>query len=65
MEKFKKLNIEVNDGEIFGSAYASAYYLKNILNFPKDKKVYVVGDIGITEELDSEGIRYAGALVSN
>ncbi|PKC16971.1 HAD-like protein [Rhizophagus irregularis] len=47
--------------EIFGSAYASAYYLKNIVKFPSDKKVYVVGDVGITEELESEGIRFAGA----
>ncbi|RIA95814.1 HAD-like domain-containing protein, partial [Glomus cerebriforme] len=64
-EKFKKLNIEINDGEIFGSAYASAYYLKNIIKFPKDKKVYVVGDVGITEELESEGIRYAGGIEDN
>ncbi|RGB39653.1 HAD-like domain-containing protein [Rhizophagus diaphanus] len=60
-KKFEKLNIEIYDGEIFGSAYASAYYLKNIVKFPSDRKVYVVGDIGITEELESEGIRYAGA----
>ncbi|PKY13377.1 p-nitrophenyl phosphatase [Rhizophagus irregularis] len=60
-KKFEKLNIEIYDGEIFGSAYASAYYLKNIVKFPSDKKVYVVGDVGITEELESEGIRFAGA----
>ncbi|CAI2181028.1 5510_t:CDS:2 [Funneliformis geosporum] len=61
LKKFKKLNIEIHDGEVFGSAYASAYYIKNVLKFPKEKKVYVVGDVGIIEELESEGIRYAGA----
>ena len=59
------MNFEVNDGEVFGSSYASAYYLKNIIKFPKDKKVYVIGDVGITEELESEGIRHACAAVSH
>ncbi|CAG8448864.1 12562_t:CDS:2 [Acaulospora colombiana] len=59
--KFKRLNIDANESEIFGSSYVSAYYLKNILNFPKDKKVYVIGESGITEELHLAGIRFCGS----
>ncbi|CAG8485638.1 9982_t:CDS:10 [Scutellospora calospora] len=59
-KKFKNLNIEANEDEIFSSSYASAYYLKNILKFPKDKKIYVIGESGIADELALEGIRYCG-----
>ena len=46
--------------EIFGSAYASAVYLKYNLKFPQDKKVFVVGMKGLEEELQSENIKYIG-----
>lgn len=49
--------------EIFGSAYASAAYLKYNLKFPKDKKVYVIGEDGLEHELKAEGIQYAGGTV--
>lgn len=32
--------------EIYSSSYAAAAYLESI-QFPKDKKVYVVGEVGI------------------
>lgn len=50
--------------EIFGSAYASVAYLKYNLKFPKNKKVYVLGERGLEEELELEGIQYAGGTVS-
>lgn len=50
--------------EIFGSAYASAVYLSRVVNFPKDKKVYVIGQEGIEEELDAVGIQHVGGTVS-
>ncbi|ORY28272.1 HAD-like domain-containing protein [Naematelia encephala] len=57
---FDKLNIEAYPEEIFGSGYASAVYLSEILKFPKDKKVYVIGEAGLEEELDSVGIAHSG-----
>ena len=49
---------------MFGSAYAAAYYMKHALKFPTDKKVYVIGMEGMTEELDEQGISYVGAMVN-
>ncbi|CAG8607638.1 3028_t:CDS:2 [Ambispora gerdemannii] len=63
--KFQKLGIEAHKDEIFGSAYTSAYYLKNVINFSTDKKVYVIGGLGITDELAVEGIRYSGSTADN
>ncbi|CAG8446510.1 1711_t:CDS:2 [Diversispora eburnea] len=45
------------------NAYAAAYYLKNVIKFPNDKKVYVIGESGITEELSLEGFHYCGSYV--
>lgn len=45
--------------EIYSSSYAAAAYLEHI-NFPKDKKVYIVGEVGIQEELDLKGIKHCG-----
>jgi 4-nitrophenyl phosphatase len=50
--------------EICGSAYASAVYMSKILQFPKDKRVYVIGQKGIEEELDAVGIAHTGGTVS-
>jgi len=59
--KFDQLGLEVHLDEIFGSAYATAVYLRYNLNFPVDeKKVYVIGQDGLEEELHSEGFRTSG-----
>ncbi|KAK4046186.1 hypothetical protein OIV83_006261 [Microbotryomycetes sp. JL201] len=58
--KFDKMGIECQVDEIFSSAWASAAYLKKVLNFPDDKKVYVVGEKGIEDELDLFGIKHCG-----
>lgn len=50
--------------EIFGSGYAAAVYLSSILKFPKDKRVYLIGEAGLEEELDTVGIAHAGGTVS-
>ena len=49
--------------EIFGSAYASAAYLKYNLKFPDDKYVYVLGEQGLEHELDAVGIKHKGGTV--
>ena len=45
--------------EIFSSSFAAAAYFESI-NFPKDKKVYVVGEVGIQQELDLVGVAHTG-----
>jgi len=49
--------------EIYGSAYTAAIYLSSIIKIPKDKKVYVIGQSGLEEELREEGIQYMGGTV--
>ncbi|KAF7727309.1 hypothetical protein EC973_007825 [Apophysomyces ossiformis] len=61
LKKFEKLGIEAHLNEIASSAFATAAYLKHIVKFPSDKKVYIIGMAGIREELTAEGIRTCGA----
>lgn len=61
LAKFTSLQIETTIDEIFGSAYCAAYYMKNRIDFPKHKKVYVCGMKGICDELDDVGIEWVGA----
>ncbi|KAJ9121073.1 hypothetical protein QFC24_005054 [Naganishia onofrii] len=60
---FDGFGIQASVDEIFGSAYASAIYLSKILKFPADKKVYVIGEEGIEQELKSVGIQFTGGTV--
>jgi 4-nitrophenyl phosphatase len=57
-EKFAGFGINVEAKEIFGSSYSAAVYLKKVVEFPEDKKVLVIGEKGIEEELDNVGIKY-------
>jgi len=59
LKKFISLGLNVTAEEIYSSSYAAAAYLESI-KFPKDKKVYVVGEVGIQEELDLKGISHIG-----
>lgn len=59
-KKFAKFGIQVSEEEVFGSAYSSAVYLKEVVKFPSDKKVLVVGERGVEEELEAAGIKYVG-----
>ena len=60
LKKFAGMNIQASIDEVFSSSYASAVYLKKVLNFPADRKVYVIGMHGIEEELDAENILHCG-----
>ncbi|KAF8314500.1 2-phosphoglycolate phosphatase [Clavulina sp. PMI_390] len=59
-KKFESLGVQAEVDEIFGSAYASAVYLSTVVSLPKTKKVYVIGQAGLEEELDEEGVAHIG-----
>ncbi|TQD77206.1 hypothetical protein C1H46_037263 [Malus baccata] len=58
-DKFLSLGISVSEDEIFSSSFAAAMYLQ-LINFPKHKKVYVIGEQGILEELQLAGFTALG-----
>ncbi|KAL7130488.1 hypothetical protein ABFS83_13G137500 [Erythranthe nasuta] len=58
-KKFQSLGISVSEDEIFSSSFAAAMYLK-VNEFPKEKKVYVIGEEGILEELELAGFTGLG-----
>ncbi|XP_031494156.1 phosphoglycolate phosphatase 1A, chloroplastic-like isoform X1 [Nymphaea colorata] len=58
-KKFETLGLSVSEEEIFASSFAAAAYLKSI-DFPKEKKVYVIGEEGILKELELAGFQYLG-----
>uniref|UniRef100_A0A2P2K8A2 phosphoglycolate phosphatase n=1 Tax=Rhizophora mucronata TaxID=61149 RepID=A0A2P2K8A2_RHIMU len=58
-KKFETLGLNVIEEEIFASSFAAAAYLQSI-NFPKDKKVYVIGEDGILKELELAGFQFLG-----
>ncbi|EAZ20282.1 hypothetical protein OsJ_35885 [Oryza sativa Japonica Group] len=58
-KKFETLGLNVNEEEIFASSFAYVAYLQSI-DFPKDKKVYVIGEDGILKELELAGFQYLG-----
>ncbi|XP_068636601.1 phosphoglycolate phosphatase 2-like isoform X2 [Aristolochia californica] len=58
-KKFQTLGLSVSEEEIFCSSFAAAMYLKS-KNFPPEKKVYVIGEEGILEELELAGFTGLG-----
>ncbi|CAD6260447.1 unnamed protein product [Miscanthus lutarioriparius] len=58
-KKFETLGMSIDEEEIFASSFAAAAYLQSI-DFPKDKKVYVIGEEGILKELELAGFQYLG-----
>ncbi|KAG0039186.1 hypothetical protein BGZ82_009337 [Podila clonocystis] len=65
VKKFERLGIQASEKDIFSSAFATAVYLRNILSFPADKRVYVIGESGIVDELKAVGIETTGASNDN
>ncbi|KAM9922542.1 hypothetical protein OXX59_005755 [Metschnikowia pulcherrima] len=61
LSKFEKLGISgIQKSEVFGSSYASAVYVDKILQLPKNKKVWVLGESGIETELHELGYETVG-----
>eukprot|EP00158_Paraphelidium_tribonemae_P002608 Partr_v1_DN25508_c0_g1_i2_m20940 putative -phosphatase len=60
-KKFHSLGMDwVTAGQIIPSSFASAFHLSSILKFPADKRIYVVGEEGLCEELEAHGIKWTG-----
>lgn len=60
LKKFTELGLNVQAEEIFSSSFAAAAYLDQTKFVDTKKKVYVIGDVGIGEELDLLGIPHFG-----
>ncbi|KAJ3345566.1 hypothetical protein HDU91_007305 [Kappamyces sp. JEL0680] len=65
VKKFASFGIEVEEDQVFGSAYCAAFYIKNKLDFPPEKKVYICGMRGISDELDAMAIKWCGGPNDN
>ncbi|KAK6932884.1 hypothetical protein RJ641_002508 [Dillenia turbinata] len=57
--KFQSLGLSVNEDEIFSSSFAAAMFLK-VNDFPPHKKVYVIGEEGILDEMQLAGFTALG-----
>lgn len=61
VKKFETLGITVNEEQIFSSGYASALYVRDFLKLkPGEDKIWVFGETGIKEELESMGYEVLG-----
>uniref|UniRef100_A0A7S0VVN4 Phosphoglycolate phosphatase n=1 Tax=Hemiselmis tepida TaxID=464990 RepID=A0A7S0VVN4_9CRYP len=58
--KFDSLGLNVAPEEIFSSSFAAAAYMEQIKFKETGKKVYIVGERGIQEELDLIGVPWIG-----
>lgn len=59
-KKFDSLGLNVPAEEIFSSSFAAAAYFEQTKFKETGKKVYIVGEVGIQEELDLIGIPHFG-----
>jgi phosphoglycolate/pyridoxal phosphate phosphatase family enzyme len=60
LKKFTELGLDVKPEEIFSSSFAAAAYLDQTKFIDTKKKVYIIGDVGIGEELDLLNIPHFG-----
>mmetsp|Transcript_28999 Transcript_28999/g.33117 ORF Transcript_28999/g.33117 Transcript_28999/m.33117 type:complete len:122 (+) Transcript_28999:35-400(+) len=54
-EKFRKLGIEIETKEALPCGLTTSIYLKN--TYPEIKKVYVIGEQGLIDQLEEQGIQ--------
>jgi phosphoglycolate phosphatase len=65
-KKFEELGLtDIPPEEIFSSSFAAAAYLEQTNFKESGKKVYVIGEIGICQELDLIGIPHLGGPEDN
>lgn len=57
-EKMSMLGFDVNEEEVFGTAYCSAVYLKTVCKL--EGKVYLIGSNAMKQELEAVGIQQTG-----
>ncbi|CAK0850597.1 unnamed protein product, partial [Prorocentrum cordatum] len=60
-KKFDGLGLPAAADEIFSSSFAAAAYMEQTNFKATGKKVYVIGETGISEELDLIGVPWLGA----
>lgn len=56
-DKFAQMGVRITENQVFNSALATAYFLKN--RFPQGAKVYVVGEQGLVETVQHAGFSIA------
>jgi len=59
-KKFTSLGLDIPSEEIFSSSFAAAAYLEQTKFKESGKKVYIIGEVGICEELDMIDIPWIG-----
>ncbi|KAL3700592.1 hypothetical protein R1sor_018614 [Riccia sorocarpa] len=57
LRKAESLGLKVTEDEMFTSGFAAVLYLKSI-NFPANKKVYLISESGLREEFAKAGISF-------
>mmetsp|Transcript_5054 Transcript_5054/g.6848 ORF Transcript_5054/g.6848 Transcript_5054/m.6848 type:complete len:347 (+) Transcript_5054:83-1123(+) len=64
-KKFDGLGLNVEAEEIFSSSFAAAAYFEQTKFKDTGKKVYIIGEVGICEELDLIDVPYIGGPDDN
>ncbi|THC98015.1 hypothetical protein EYZ11_002517 [Aspergillus tanneri] len=60
-KKLESLGIPASTEEIFSSSYSASIYISRILQLPENKrKVFVIGETGVEQELRSENVPFIG-----
>lgn len=64
-KKLEGMGIPANEEEVFGSSYSASIYISRILperhpELKKKPKVFIIGESGIEQELDSENVPHIG-----
>lgn len=54
------MSLDLLQDDVVGSAYNAAYYIKHVMKLPEDKKIFVVGDKGLEDELNDMGVKFVG-----